>query len=410
MMKRGLIKSIVIAAALMSGALFGASASLAEPLRVCADPDNLPFSKSEGPQRGLYLEIAELVGKRLGMPVEYVWWLTYNQRKALRNTILQDNCDVYFALPAGGDYRARGLVKTQAFMDVGYAVVSAQNFTLKNLDDLRGKRIAVQYGSTPSILLSMREGFVMSTYREPEEAMDALAKGDVDAAFLWGPVAGFDNLKRFSGRYKLTGVSGLDLNGQVAVAVPRGKEALLAQVNQALTELKPQISTLANTYGFPQSAPVVLSQLGNTPKVKTSPSVANSAVIVPTAGWVNTAAESEKKTYNSKATAKKSKGSEDKAAETAAAKPTGPVYSDEAKLGRVRFNDQCSHCHSVDGASPLPERNLRRVQARYDAKWKEMAMTTIKNGRVDAGMPSWKDALGDKEMNELMSFLEAIQR
>jgi polar amino acid transport system substrate-binding protein len=410
MMKRGLIKSIVIAAALMSGALFGASASLAEPLRVCADPDNLPFSKSEGPQRGLYLEIAELVGKRLGMPVEYVWWLTYNQRKALRNTILQDNCDVYFALPAGGDYRARGLVKTQAFMDVGYAVVSAPSFTLKKLEDLQGKRIAVQYGSTPSILLSTREGFVMSTFREPEEAMDALAKGDVDAAFLWGPIAGFDNIKRFAGRYKLTGVSGLDLNGQVAVAVPRGKEALLAQVNQALTDLKPQIATLAGTYGFPQSAPVLMSQLGSAAKSKPIATATAGAVVVPAIGWVNTATESDKKPHNSKTAVKKSKNTEEKPAEAAAAKPSGPVYSDEAKLGRVRFNDQCSHCHSVDGASPLPERNLRRVQARYDAKWKEMAITTIKNGRVDAGMPSWKDALGDKEITELMSFLEAIQR
>jgi polar amino acid transport system substrate-binding protein len=405
---RGLIKSIVIAAAFAAGTL-GVSAVFAEPLRVCADPDNLPFSKSEGPERGVYLEIAELVGKRLGMPVEYVWWLTYNQRKALRNTILQDSCDVYFALPAGGDYRARGLQKTQSFMDVSYAVVTQPNVVFEKLSDLQGKKIAVQFGSTPAIVMSTRQGYTQVTFRESEEAMDALAKGEVDAAFLWGPVAGFDNRKRFQSRYRVTPVSGLDLNGQVAVAVPKGKDELLAKVNQALTDLKPQISALAKTYGFPQSSPITLSAANPS-------NIHQRVVVVNSAGWVNTSTQvdSDRKSNNTKANAKKSKKKDEAA--IAAAEPVAAVtpppapLSDAAKLGRVRFNDQCSHCHSVDGASPLPERNLRRVQARYDGKWKETALATIKNGRVDAGMPAWKDIYGEKEITELMSFIETIQR
>jgi hypothetical protein len=70
----------------------------ADTLRVCSDPDNLPFSKSEGADKGLYIELAELVGKRLGSPVEYVWWLSFNQRRALRTTM--EGCDAYFAVPA----------------------------------------------------------------------------------------------------------------------------------------------------------------------------------------------------------------------------------------------------------------------------------------------------------------------
>jgi polar amino acid transport system substrate-binding protein len=403
MKKSGLIKSTLIAAALLVGALSGAPTAFAEPLRVCADPDNLPFSKSDGPQRGLYLEIAELVGKRLNMPVEYVWWLTYNQRKALRNTILQDDCDAYFALPAGGDYRARGLKKTEPFLDVSYAVIAAPNFVFEKFADLQGKKIAVQFGSTPTIVMSTRDGYTQSTFRESEQAMDALAKGEVDAAFLWGPVAGFDNRQRFQNRYRVTPVRGLDLNGQVAVAVPAAKEALLAKINQALIELKPQIATLAASYGLPQAVPINLST--NTAKVNKQ-----DVVLVNSAGWVNTQVSTQSSS-NPHSTSKKSKSKKaEEKVEEPAAKPAGPVYSDEAKLGRVRFNDQCSHCHSVDGASPLPERNLRRVKARYDAKWKDVTLTTIKNGRSDAGMPPWKDALGEKEINELVSFIEAIQR
>jgi polar amino acid transport system substrate-binding protein len=400
MMKRGLIKSTLIAAALMAGALYGAPAAFAEPLRVCADPDNLPFSKSDGPKRGLYLEIAELVGKKLNMPVEYVWWLTYNQRKALRNTILQDDCDAYFALPAGGDYRARGLKKTDAFLDVGYAVVAAPNFVFEKLSDLQGKKVAVQFGSTPTIVMSTRDGYIQSTFRESEQAMDALAKGEVDAAFLWGPIAGFDNRTRFQSRYKVTAVRGLDLDGKVAVAVPAAKEALLAKINQALIELKPQIASLAQSYGLPQTAPITLSAA--TPMRQKA-----DVVVVNTQGWVNAQHSADQKPKAATSKNSKSKKTEEIPAEPVEVKP---VLSEEAKLGRIRFNDQCSHCHSVDGASPISERNLRRVKARYDAKWKETAIATIKNGRNDAGMPPWKDILGEKELGELMSFIETIQR
>ena len=121
---RSKIRLFVIAAAVAVGALAVPAAS-ADVLRVCADPDNLPFSKADGPERGLYVELAELVGKRMGTPVEYVWWLTYNQRRALRNTILQDGCDAYFALPANADYKLQGLQHTDAFV---LQVVQASNF------------------------------------------------------------------------------------------------------------------------------------------------------------------------------------------------------------------------------------------------------------------------------------------
>jgi polar amino acid transport system substrate-binding protein len=402
MKKHGVVKPFLIAVAAAAGALFGAPASSAETLRVCADPDNLPFSKSEGPVRGIYLELAELVGKRMGMNVEYVWWLTYNQRKALRNTILQDGCDAYFALPAGGDYRARGLQKTAAFLDVGYAVVSAPNFSFQKLSDLQGKRVAVQFGSTPQLVMSTRDGYTMSTFREAQEGMDALAKGEVDAAFLWGPVAGFDNRQRFQGRYKVSGVQGLDLNGQVAIAVPRGKDELLAKINKALIELKPEIVGLAIKYGFPQGQGVALA-------ASKPPAVAS--LMVNPAYWVNTQSTSGAVNQSKPNSAPVKPKKEAHKAEAKPVEATAPpALSESAKLGRVRFNDQCSHCHSVDGASPISERNLRRLQARYDAKWKETAINTIKVGRSDAGMPPWKDVFGEKEIGELMSFIETIQR
>ena len=90
------VKTALTATALIAATV--TSSMAAEALRVCSDPDNLPFSKSEGADKGLYIELADMVGQRMGAKVEYVWWLSFNQRKALRNTM--EGCDAYFALPA----------------------------------------------------------------------------------------------------------------------------------------------------------------------------------------------------------------------------------------------------------------------------------------------------------------------
>ena len=149
-------KTIVLFAGLLSVTLAGA-----DTLKVCSDPDNLPFSKAEGPDKGLYIELAEMVAERLGSSVEYVWWLTHNQRRAIRNTM--NECDAYFALPASADYKVKGVEKTHAFLDVGYAIVGPESFKFGALEDLRGRRVGVLHGAM-SLLLQDSEGQVQEAH------------------------------------------------------------------------------------------------------------------------------------------------------------------------------------------------------------------------------------------------------
>ena len=83
-MIRGLLGVLLVAAALV------ASVSVAGPpagtLRLCADPDNLPFSSASGPQRGFYVDVGALVAARLGMTVDMVWWRTFYGRRAVRTS------------------------------------------------------------------------------------------------------------------------------------------------------------------------------------------------------------------------------------------------------------------------------------------------------------------------------------
>jgi polar amino acid transport system substrate-binding protein len=380
-----------VATVMVAGAL-SAPAQAADVLRVCADPDNLPFSKSEGPERGMYVELAEMVGQRMGASVEYVWWLSFNQRKALRNTILQDGCDAYFALPLDADYKVRGLQRTQAFIDVSYTLVAPPSLTLTGLADLKGKRIAVLIGSPPHILLSQHEGFISSSFRVQEDALDALAKGEVDAALLWGPSAGYENMKRFQGRWRVTPVSGQGMGGQMAVAVRADKTGLTAGIDKALLALQPDIAALAAKYGFPLGKPVSLALSGGsltTEKFSAGPAdgPVDGHALRP---WLIKTAEPVKP--------------------AAAAAPDSTSGSADVSTGRSRFNTICSHCHGSNGASPVSERDLRKLKLRYKELWRETALKTIQEGRPDAGMPSWKSTYNTQEIDELLGFLSTIQK
>ena len=364
-------------------ATFASSAFAAEPLRVCSDPDNLPFSKSEGPDKGLYIDLAEMVGKRLGTTVEYVWWLSFNQRRALRNTM--EGCDAYFALPADAAYRVKGVDKSNAFLDLSYAIVAPLGQTFTGLADLKGKRVGVMYGSPPQILLATREGYTWNTFRTHEQMFEALDKGEVDLALMWGPSAGFDNLKLFNSRWQVLPVRGDSLSGQVAVAVSKSKPGLKDQINQALQDLQPEIGKLVVKYGFPTQAPIDLVLTTKTPL--NSFSTVTAQKLPAKSGFVRVGMKEAQKPEWLVANAS--------------------LSPDEAKSV---FNNKCSHCHGANGASPVQERDLRKLNLRYKDEWKDVAFTTITKGRPDYGMPSWNGIIPDEEIKSLIDFLATVQK
>src|SRR5215468_10877654 len=247
--------ALFLVAALTVWAARPVPAVAADTLRVCADPDNLPFSRAEGPDRGLYVELAELVAARLGLRSEYAWFLSHYGRRAVRSTLLADRCDAYFGLPDDADFMGRSVLRTRPFLDVGYAVIGPR-LTLSSLDDIKGRRVAVQFGTTPQLLLATRPGFQAVTFKLAEEAMEGLARGEADVAFLWGPVAGYVNKTRLGGSYAVVPVAGEGLQWHAAVGVRKGQDSLKSDLDRVLDELKPEITALANRYGFPLGRPV----------------------------------------------------------------------------------------------------------------------------------------------------------
>ena len=77
--------------------------------------------------------------------------------------------------------------------------------------------------------------------------------------------------------------------------------------------------------------------------------------------------------------------------------------------GGSLFNQYCSHCHgplAVQGERP---RDLRRLNIRYGDDAIDLFWTTVNNGRMDKGMPVWKDAISDDIKWRIYTFLESVQ-
>ena len=367
--------------ALTASAALPGTAISADTLRVCADPDNLPFSRAEGPDRGLYVELAELVAGRLGLRSEYAWFLSNYGRRAVRNTLLADRCDAYFGLPDDAEFMGRSVIRTRPFLGVGYAVIGPRPLALSSLDDIKGRRVAVQYGTTPQLLLAIRPGFRAVTFKLAEEAMEALTRGEADVAFLWGPIAGYFNKTRLGGAYAIVPIAGEGLQWQAAVGVRKGQDSLKADLDRVLDQLKPEIIALADKYGFPLGRPVnVDGQRGMLRPPERG------------AGAIQLVQLQEETTRAPSANASSS------------------TADGLIRLGRSLFNQHCSHCHSPNAMSPEPTRDLRRMALRYGARMRETAYATITVGRVDKGMPAWKDLLGEEGIQNVLGFLESVQR
>jgi mxaJ protein len=172
-------------------------------LRVCADPDNLPFTSERG--EGLENRLAELLARDLGARLEYTWWA--QRRGFLRNTLRARACDVVLGVPAD----LEGVRATRPYYRSTYVFVErpGKRPPIRSLDDarLRRLRIAVPLvgddgANAPPAHALARRGLAanlvgFSVYGDgrppapPARLIAAVAGGDVDIGTAWGPAAGY---------------------------------------------------------------------------------------------------------------------------------------------------------------------------------------------------------------------------
>lgn len=245
-----------------------------QAFRVCQDPNNLPFSNTKG--EGIENKIAELFGRALGLPVTYY---SFPQRLAfVRNTLRYKlpgedyRCDIIMGVPEGFD---EGASVTKPYYHSTYALVfpkgkgmdnvaSGEDFLALDPAKLASLRIGL-YDRTPASDWLAKHNLTDRgvPYRmlnaDPAQypgqiIEDDLAQGKIDAAIVWGPIAGF-----FAKRVKnpqlivvpLKSEPGVRFDYRMAMGVRYGEREWKQQIEQLIASKKPEIDAILKEFNVP---------------------------------------------------------------------------------------------------------------------------------------------------------------
>jgi mxaJ protein len=249
--------------------LVHAACAFASPaeLRVCSDPNNLPFSNERG--EGFENRIAELVGHDLGRRIVYVW--RPQRRGFLREGLNAGLCDLVAGTP-----KLDAALATAPYYRSTYVFVSRadRGIDVRSLKDprLRELRVGVHLigddgWNTPPAHALAAQGIVanvvgysiLGDYAQPNppaRLIEAVARGDIDIAIAWGPLSGFF-AQRSPVPLRLEPVADradfipLVFEYPIGMAVRRGDETLRDQLNAALLRRHGEITAILQDYGVP---------------------------------------------------------------------------------------------------------------------------------------------------------------
>jgi len=263
------LRLVAALALALCGALLHAAEAAAQPapLRVCADPDNLPFSREDG--SGFENRIAQLLAADLGRPLAYEW--LPDRRGFVRKTLGAQLCDVIVGVPAGFERTAT----TRPYYRSAYVLVERDNAPpVRAWDDptLARLRIGVQLigndlaASPPGDVLA-RHGQVANVRGYPlageqpaaQRAIAAIERGEIDAAMLWGPQAGYF-ARRSAVPLRVTSLpaspdgAAPPLEYSIAMGVRRGDKQLREVLDDFILRRQGDIDRILADYAVPRVA------------------------------------------------------------------------------------------------------------------------------------------------------------
>lgn len=240
----------------------------ATELRVCADPNNMPFSNARG--EGFENALAELVAHDLGRKVRYTWWP--QRRGFIRKTLASESCDLVMGVPS--NYALAE--PTQPYYRSSYVFVSRRDrrLDITSFDDPRLKNLKIgihtigdDYNNVPPMQMLALHGLVSNVrgysiygdYSQPDpprRLIDAVASGDVDIALAWGPLAGY-----FSRREAVPlsvqpvrrdeHLASLPMQFAISMGVRHGNDGLKRALETILTHRRNEVAALLARYNVP---------------------------------------------------------------------------------------------------------------------------------------------------------------
>jgi len=242
---------------LSTALLLVSNSVLSTQLRVCAEPDNLPFSRAD--RSGFENRIADLLAQELGAQLVYAWQA--QRRGFVRKTLGAGLCDVWMGVPA--DYER--VLSTRAYYRSAYVFVYGKRM-LRSFDDpaLRTLRIGVQLpgndmaATPPGYALAARGaidnvvGFpIYGEQPAAQRIVQAIAKGTLDAAIVWGPAVGYFARKQSFSVAKAAAPE-LPFEFAIAIGVRRDASDLRDALDAALARRMQDVERILDEYAVPR--------------------------------------------------------------------------------------------------------------------------------------------------------------
>lgn len=247
-----------------------AAADTPRELRVCAAPNNLPFSNQR--LEGFENKIADIIAADMNASVRYTWHP--QQRGFIRNTLRAKACDLVMGVPVGYDL----VLPTQPYYSASYVFVylKSRQIDLHSFDDpaLREMRIGLHaFGadganSPPAHALARRGivsnvvGFTLLDTDDspPGKIIAAVAAGDIDVAIAWGPFAGYFARQQpvelavvpVGAMAPSADRASLPFTYDIAMGVRRDDAAFKAQIDGILERKRSDIQKVLDAYGVPR--------------------------------------------------------------------------------------------------------------------------------------------------------------
>jgi mxaJ protein len=241
-----------------------------QQLRVCADPDNLPFSNMQ--KAGFENALAEIIAADLNQELVYVWQRM--GRGFVREYINQSRCDLLIGIPKN----LPAVLTTKPYYRSTFTFLVRRDGTLKpkSLDDpvLVKMHIGVQAldeeYTTPGEALvkrGMQESLKAfhTVGGDADSIIQAVINRDVDVALVWGPLAGYA-MTHYGNLLEAAPIvpeadGNLPFTFEISMGVKKGNDELRAAVDRALDRRKNEVSDVLKRYAIPQ---LPLTQIGAT--------------------------------------------------------------------------------------------------------------------------------------------------
>jgi mxaJ protein len=244
-----------------------AGLALGEPaeLRVCADPDNLPYSHADG--SGFENRIARVIADELGARLAYDWLPQI--RGYVRKTLGEGRCDVFIGVPS----EFERLLTTKPYYRSSYAFVSRDaGAPVRSFDDARLARLTIgvqlvgdDLAATPpghalaarGMVDNVRGYPVMGEGPAAQRMVQAVARGELDVAVVWGPQAGYHASRAGKLPVALAGappaLRGIPFEYSISMGVKRGNRALRDALDAAIERRRAEIDAILAAYHVPRT-------------------------------------------------------------------------------------------------------------------------------------------------------------